>query len=96
MDELISGVGSVDKAAALKSLITWVDLGVLKEENENTFRLLEVAEEPVAGARETRPGGRFPLDLSESLTIAVCRVRQLLLLWKILRSRLYNNSKPNG
>jgi len=54
MDELISGVGSVDRATALKSLITWVDLGVLKEENEDTFRLLEIAEDPTPGARETR------------------------------------------
>jgi anaphase-promoting complex subunit 2 len=45
MDELIGGVGAVDRTAALKALITWIDLGVLKEDEENTFRLLEVTEE---------------------------------------------------
>lgn len=58
MDELITGVGSVDRTAALKALITWVDLGVLKEDEENVFRLLEVAEEPTPGGRDpvSRPG----------------------------------------
>jgi anaphase-promoting complex subunit 2 len=46
LDELSSRVGSVDRTAALKALITWVDLGVLKEDIENNFRLLERAEEP--------------------------------------------------
>ena len=35
MDELIEGVGDVDRTAALKALITWIDLGVLKEDEEN-------------------------------------------------------------
>ncbi|CAK5268478.1 unnamed protein product, partial [Mycena citricolor] len=45
MDELIHGVGNVDRTAALKALITWIDEGVLKEDEENTFRLLEIQEE---------------------------------------------------
>lgn len=62
MDKLIDQVGSsVDRAAALKALLTWVDLGVLKEEGENTFSLLEVAETVVPGAyvREPRTGNDF-------------------------------------
>ncbi|KAJ7736365.1 hypothetical protein DFH07DRAFT_986179 [Mycena maculata] len=39
IDELIAGVGAVDRTAALKALITWIDLGVLKEDQENAFRL---------------------------------------------------------
>lgn len=57
MDELITAVGSIDRAAALKALLTWVDLGVLKEDTENTFRLLETAEEPSSGTRETTRAG---------------------------------------
>ncbi|KAJ7621878.1 hypothetical protein DFH06DRAFT_1340882 [Mycena polygramma] len=45
VDELIGGAGAVDRTAALKALITWIDLGVLKVDKENTFRLLEVTEE---------------------------------------------------
>jgi anaphase-promoting complex subunit 2 len=51
MDELIEGVGAVDRTAALKALITWIDLGVLKEDEENTFRLLEVTEEAGPSSR---------------------------------------------
>lgn len=54
MVELIEAVGNIDRSAALKALITWVDLGVLKEDTEDTFRLLEVAEEPSAEPRERR------------------------------------------
>ncbi|KAF9457049.1 hypothetical protein BDZ94DRAFT_1176426 [Collybia nuda] len=52
-------VGSVDRSAALKALLTWVDLGVLKEDIEGTFRLLEVTEEPSAGPSEHARNGRF-------------------------------------
>ena len=31
----------MDRTAALKALLTWVDLGVLKEESGNVFTLLE-------------------------------------------------------
>ena len=51
MDELIDGVGAVDRAAALRALITWIDLGVIKEDEVNTFRLLEVAEEAAPSSR---------------------------------------------
>lgn len=60
MDALIAQVGSsVDRTAALKALLTWVDLGVLKEQTENTFKLLEVAETVATGAREPRGGERM-------------------------------------
>lgn len=54
MVELIETVGHIDRGAALKALITWVDLGVLKEDTEDTFRLLEVAEETSTEPRERR------------------------------------------
>ncbi|KAF8627672.1 hypothetical protein AX15_004309 [Amanita polypyramis BW_CC] len=54
IDELKEAVGSIDRSAAFKALITWVDLGVLKEDIEDTFRLLEVAEEHSAEPRERR------------------------------------------
>ena len=56
VEELVGSVGSVNKAAALKALLTWVDLGVLKEDEEGTFRLLEVAEEPSTGPSRPRIG----------------------------------------
>jgi len=57
IDQLIEGVGSADRSAALKALLTWVDLGVLKEDQEGVFRLLEVAEEATTGpSHHTRAG----------------------------------------
>ncbi|KAG6827929.1 hypothetical protein H0H92_009907 [Tricholoma furcatifolium] len=57
VDELIKGVGSVDQSAALNALLTWVDRGVLKEDTEGVFRLLETAEEPSAApSTHSRPG----------------------------------------
>jgi anaphase-promoting complex subunit 2 len=41
-------VGPVERTASLSAILTWIDLGVLKEETENTFRLLDKAEEAVA------------------------------------------------
>ena len=48
----------IDKAAALKAVTTWVDLGVLKEEDVTVYRLLEVAEESAPSGSKTvpRPG----------------------------------------
>ena len=48
--------------AAIKALSTWVDHGVLKEDPENTFILLEKAEEgnpDVGMTREARVLGSF-------------------------------------
>jgi anaphase-promoting complex subunit 2 len=56
LDELIAGVGSVTRSAAIRALSTWVDRGVLKEDPENTFILLEREEVGGVAARENRPG----------------------------------------
>ena len=55
LDELTSRVGSIDRSAALKALVTWVDMGVLKEDGENTFRLLELTENRTPGAQGIAP-----------------------------------------
>ena len=47
----------VEKAAALKAILTWVDLGVLKEEDSGAYKLLEVAEETSPSSKPVvRPG----------------------------------------
>jgi anaphase-promoting complex subunit 2 len=63
LEELGTQVGNIDRTAALKALVTWVDMGVLKEDTEGSFRLLEIAEEPAPGAKTiSRPGNRIPSD----------------------------------
>jgi anaphase-promoting complex subunit 2 len=74
LEDLISSVGSIDRGAAIKALSTWVDHGVLKEDPENTFILLEKAEEgdpDVGMIREARVLGSFSLVLSESLLASI-------------------------
>ena len=64
MDELTSRVGPIDRSTALKALVTWMNLGVLKEDKENTFTLLEVAEETASDdAEHSSRIGNF-LDLT--------------------------------
>ena len=57
LEELIAGVGDIDRSAAFKALVTWVNMGVLKEDPENTFMLLERAEEDVSGKRSPEEWG---------------------------------------
>ncbi|KAF7364718.1 Anaphase-promoting complex subunit 2 [Mycena venus] len=86
MDELIEGVGAVDRIAALKALITWIDLGVLKEDEENTFRLLEVKE-------EAAPPSRIAPAAIDAPTVTAAQQQQadqMRLYWKFIEGMLTN------
>ncbi|KAL1740891.1 hypothetical protein HDZ31DRAFT_46560 [Schizophyllum fasciatum] len=89
IDELIDGVGKVDRIAALKALTTWVDLGVLKEDTENTFRLLEVAEEKTTTERETRTviAADEPAPIS---SVQHQQAEQMRVYWKFIEGMLTN------
>lgn len=76
LDELVAGVGSVTRSAAIRALSTWVDRGVLKEDPENTFILLEREETGGVAARENRLG-RYIFSLS-CCSWHSMRVRQFL------------------
>ncbi|KAF9442428.1 hypothetical protein P691DRAFT_714426 [Macrolepiota fuliginosa MF-IS2] len=49
LEQLMEGVGGVDRGSALKALLTWIDHGVVEEcvdeEREGLFRLVEVVKE---------------------------------------------------
>jgi len=91
LDSLIQRVGSVDRSSALKALVTWVDLGVLKEDSENSFRLLEVAEEATPG---TRPAASRPVPATDSLppisSIQQQQAEQMKVYWKFIEGMLTN------
>ena len=55
VDELSQQLsGSMDRTTIVKALATWIDLGVLKDEGSDSYRLLNTAEE---GSRSAaRPG----------------------------------------
>jgi hypothetical protein len=98
LEDLISSVGSIDRGAAIKALSTWVDHGVLKEDPENTFILLEKAEEgdpDVGMTREARVLGSFSLVLFKSLLASFSFHRYgdksadyIVLTYSVRRSRL--------
>ncbi|KAK2463769.1 hypothetical protein APHAL10511_004207 [Amanita phalloides] len=89
MDELIEAVGSIDRSAALKALITWVDLGVLKEDVEDTFRLLDVAEEPSAEVRERRIVPVVP-DVPPAASAQQEQAEKMRVYWKYIEGMLTN------
>ena len=68
MDELIAQVGSVDRAAARKALMTWVDLGVLKEDGA-TWKLLERAEAGSAPSNVTASRSGTFLELNREIRV---------------------------
>ena len=61
---IIEAIGPVDRSASLKALSTWVDHGILIEDPEFTFDLLERADLGGSGARERDPSrlGMFVSD----------------------------------
>ncbi|KAF9255181.1 ubiquitin-protein ligase [Marasmius fiardii PR-910] len=88
--ELISSVGSVDRTAAVKALLTWVDLGVLKEDGEDTFRLLEVAEEgSSSGTREVSRAAHVP-ELLPVTSVQQQQAEQMKVYWKFIEGMLTN------
>jgi len=61
LDDLIAAVGSLNRGVIIKALGTWVDLGVLKEDPENTFVLLEHEEQGGVVRGHARGGESYPL-----------------------------------
>ena len=55
LDDLIKAVGLVDRSASFEALSTWVDHGILIEDPEFTFNLLERADLGCFDARERDP-----------------------------------------
>ncbi|KAF8965881.1 ubiquitin-protein ligase [Flammula alnicola] len=92
LEELIAAVGSVARSAALKALSTWVDYGVLKEDPENTFILLERAEEGGSGTRERDPS-RLAADVPENpplMNVQEQQAEQMRVYWKFIEGMLTN------
>ncbi|KAK1228790.1 hypothetical protein PQX77_008171 [Marasmius sp. AFHP31] len=87
IEELVAGVGSVDRMAAVKALLTWVDLGVLKEDGDDKFRLLEVAEEK-STARETSRAAPTAPELPPFSSVQQQQAEQMKVYWKV-RTRFY-------
>lgn len=61
----MKAAGSLNRGVVIKGLATWVDLGVLKEDPENTFVLLEREEQALSSSnlRDHPQRGEFQLPM---------------------------------
>ncbi|TFK26875.1 ubiquitin-protein ligase [Coprinopsis marcescibilis] len=92
VDDLLASLGNVDRASVVKALATWVNMGVLKEAEENVFVLLEVAEEidenaVVASSAPLPAAGQAmaPIQTSQQQQAEKMRVY-----WKFIEGMLKN------
>ncbi|KDR83236.1 hypothetical protein GALMADRAFT_206844 [Galerina marginata CBS 339.88] len=93
LEDLIGAVGSVGRSAAIKALSTWVDHGVLKEDPENTFNLLERAEEAGSGVIRERDSSSFAPTVSEAPALSGSQqqqAEQMRVYWKFIEGMLTN------
>ncbi|KIY51524.1 ubiquitin-protein ligase [Fistulina hepatica ATCC 64428] len=90
VEELIAGVGSVDRTAALRALATWIDLGVLKEDKENVFRLLERTEERDPNARDPVPRPAVTTEQPPVMSVQQQQAEQMRVYWNFIEGMLTN------
>ncbi|KZT12088.1 ubiquitin-protein ligase [Laetiporus sulphureus 93-53] len=92
VDELIAQVGSVERAAALKALATWVDLGVLKDRGGGNYILSEIAEdiaEPGAKTLPARPA-QIVEDIPAVTSVQQQQAEQMQVFWRFIEGMLTN------
>ncbi|KAJ3503214.1 hypothetical protein NLJ89_g8534 [Agrocybe chaxingu] len=92
LDELMKAVGSVARSAAVKALSTWVDHGVLKEDPENTFILLEREEEGGSSGiiRDPSRLDSTPPDVPPVASVQQQQAEQMRVYWKFIEGMLTN------
>ena len=90
MSDLITRVGPVERSAALKALLAWVDRGVLREEGDGEdvqrFRLLESTPTGIATpVGMTTAGSRAVLAEEQPtvLTVQQQQAEQMKVYWKV-------------
>ncbi|KAI0632358.1 hypothetical protein C8Q77DRAFT_1125177 [Trametes polyzona] len=90
VDELVAELKSVEKSAILKALITWVDLGVVKEEETDRYKLLEVAEAESSGQKAVARPAPAIEEEAPGLAIQQQHAEQMKVFWKFIEGMLTN------
>jgi len=85
LEQISSRIGTVERTAALKSLLAWVDRGVLKAEDD-AFRLLERAEAPGTTTLRTIVVEEEPA----MVTVQQQQAAQMRVYWKFIEGMLTN------
>ncbi|THH27993.1 hypothetical protein EUX98_g6192 [Antrodiella citrinella] len=88
--ELIAEVGNVDRMMALKAVSTWVNLGVLQEQETDQYKLLNVAEPEDALARIRAPAPTHVEDMPPITSVQQQQAEQMQVFWKYIEGMLTN------
>lgn len=89
VDEIIARVSKVDRAMIIRALGTWLDHGVVKDEGQETFRLLNVSD---AANGTSQPASR-PAIVDEPppiMTVQQQQAEQMQVFWKFIEGMLKN------
>ncbi|EPQ50963.1 Cullin [Gloeophyllum trabeum ATCC 11539] len=86
--ELMAQMQRLDKEHLRKGLNVWVDLGVLKEEGADKYRLLEVAEE--SSKKEGTVSAPKPKELPAVQTTQQQQAEQMRVFWNYIEGMLTN------
>ncbi|KAI0822342.1 ubiquitin-protein ligase [Trametes gibbosa] len=90
VDDLVAELKSVEKIAIVKALTTWLDLGVLKEDDHERYKLLEVAEAVPSGSRPiARPAAVIEED-TPGMAAQKQQAEQMKVFWKFIEGMLTN------
>ncbi|CDO77135.1 hypothetical protein BN946_scf184657.g10 [Trametes cinnabarina] len=90
VEQLVVELKSVEKTAILKALTTWVDFGVLKEEDADRYKLLEIAEAAPSGPKA--PSRQAPVveEVAPALGVQQQQAEQMKVFWKFIEGMLTN------
>ncbi|KZS92899.1 hypothetical protein SISNIDRAFT_474501 [Sistotremastrum niveocremeum HHB9708] len=88
MDEISVKLGQLDHVTVQKGLLTWIEHGVVSDQGDNTFRLLEQA-----STSDVRPAAR-PMDIIEDTSPVVTteqqQADQMRIYWQFIQGMLTN------
>jgi len=88
VDELIAQMGRIDRPSVMKGLLVVVDLGILKEEETDHYKLLEVAEEASAESGASRSAAMD--ELPGVQTVQQQQAEQMRVFWRFIEGMLTN------
>lgn len=80
--DLTAKLGTIERPAAIKALATWVELGVLKEDAPDKYRLLKNAEAPSASRAARQPAAAVE-ELPPVVTVQQQQAEQMRVFWKV-------------
>ncbi|KAI0801938.1 hypothetical protein BC629DRAFT_1284384 [Irpex lacteus] len=89
-EEIIEKIGSIERPAVIKALGTWIELGVIKQDETNKFRLLHVAEAAAGPKSAQRPQAMVVEEDVPLIAAQQQQAEQMKVFWKFIEGMLRN------